>query len=106
MITLELAHIMIVNVKFVAKSSLKENNMNWFKKLFHKLFHKHDIVWTNRKLIENTNVTSNAGVMVDVEPARVYLYEGYCLKCGQKGFVSKVTILNIFDQEQPYDEKY
>ena len=72
-------------------------------KLFKKLFHKHDIVWTSRKHIENTSVTSNGGVMTDVEQARVYLYEGYCIKCGQKGFISKITILNIFDETQPYD---
>lgn len=69
------------------------------------LFHTHDIVWTNRKHISNTTLNwTTKGFMPDIQPARQYIYEGYCIKCGRKGFISKVTVAEIFDKEQPYDK--
>ena len=74
--------------------------MNWIKKLFH----KHDIVWTSRKHVDNDllDFTTNE-FPIDIQPAKTYIYEGYCIKCGQKGFVTKVTVAEIFDKAQPYD---
>lgn len=70
-----------------------------------KLFHKHDIVWTSRKHIANAELDwTTHGFMIDIQPAKTYLYEGYCIKCGQKGFISKVTIAEMFDKQQPYDK--
>lgn len=74
--------------------------MSWIKNLFH----THDMHWTSREVIEKTTVTSNGGVCVDVEPATVYLYKGQCLSCGEY-LKEKITILDIFDVEQPFDKK-
>ena len=75
---------------------------NWIKKLFKKK-HKHEMVWTSRKFIENTSADFTTHGIIDIEPAKTYLYQGYCITCGQKGFISKLTIASIFDKEQPYD---
>ncbi len=77
--------------------------INWIKNLFKKK-HKHNIVWTSRKLIERTTIDFTTCGVIDIEDGSIYLYEGYCIDCGMKGFVSKITIANIFDRIQPYDK--
>ena len=73
-------------------------------KLIKSLFHTHSIVWTSRKYVSNTTLDfTTAGFPIDIQPAKQYIYEGYCYKCGQKGFISKITVADIFDKEQPYD---
>lgn len=49
--------------------------MNWFTKLFH----KHNVIWTNRKVIGKTSIDFTSSGVIDIQPATEYLYEGYCL---------------------------
>lgn len=74
--------------------------MNWFQKLFH----RHTIVWTSREHIANTSIDYTVSCFVDIEPAKLYMYKGYCIKC-EKKFKQLKEIANIFDKPQPYDKE-
>lgn len=77
--------------------------MNWFQKLFHKLFHKHKPKWHSREVIGKTSIDYTTGPVVDIQSATEYLVEGKCLECGEF-LVDTYTIADIFDQPQPYDK--
>lgn len=73
--------------------------MKWFKKLFH----KHEVVWTSRVLIERVSIDYTTCGVIDIQEGSKYLYTGYCASCGNKGLQSIITVADIFDKVQPYD---
>ena len=66
---------------------------------FLRLFHKHSVVTTSRKLIKREFVL----VSQEVEHFNIYLNKGYCIKCKQR-LAWKSSILESFDIKQPYDK--
>lgn len=89
----------MVNISTVS-ITIKERKVFSFLK---KLFHKHNIVYTSRKLISHGTKTSCSSVCVELDRTNIYLIKGYCIKC-KKRFVGKQEIIELFDKKQPYDK--
>ena len=72
--------------------------MNWI----NKLFHRHEMIWTSRKVLGYTTIDYTTGGIVDIEDATKYLYKGYCAVCNGN-FKEIRTIAKVLDRKQPYD---